>query len=150
MNALTALGLVTEMGRIHRHHYLLQNGANSGVRRVLRSHYDPPKRIGRSHEGRAGCHTSRKEDGSANHQLCARQVRHSRSQPIERLIEHLCRPDFEAVENHLKTLGATHVFPYSRLLDRSFKKEFAELRQVSPSTSAIGADFSATYRPIIQ
>jgi trans-2-enoyl-CoA reductase len=42
----------------------------------------------------------------------------------------ISRPDFEAVENHLKALGATHVFPYSRLLDRSFKKEFAEFRQV--------------------
>jgi len=41
------------------------------------------------------------------------------------------RPDFETVENHLKAIGATHVFPYSRLLDRSFKKEFAELRQAN-------------------
>lgn len=51
----------------------------------------------------------------------------------------LPRPDFEAVENYLKGLGATHVFPYSRLLDRSFKKEFAEFRQVSfsaPSESS--------------
>jgi hypothetical protein len=34
VNALTALGLVTEVG-IGAQHYLLQNGANSGVRDTL-------------------------------------------------------------------------------------------------------------------
>ncbi|KIM34234.1 hypothetical protein M408DRAFT_325691 [Serendipita vermifera MAFF 305830] len=54
------------------------------------------------------------------------------------------REDFSDVEKHLKELGATHIFPYSKLLDRAFKKEFAALRKGSPTKHAFNGIGGAT------
>ncbi|PVG04898.1 NAD(P)-binding protein [Serendipita vermifera] len=46
------------------------------------------------------------------------------------------RPDIEELKKHLYSIGATHVFTYDELLDKSFRKKFAELK---------GGDFSARH-----
>lgn len=122
MNPVTAYNMLSEFVDLQQGDWVVQNGANSAVRRseIAKGPVDS------TNTGGTSCNRARKATRIKHNQLYSEQVRFTTL--ILRTLTDRCfrREDFSDVRTYLKSIGATHVIAYDDLEDKSISDRMKE------------------------